>query len=133
MLLVNRTRNTSWSLVEDEVGMVTCPSFADTTVDHDASLPDTPKQMAGVCRKSCVRRERKIRGAGPVVTTSQSVGEEKIPRYRARDRIVLRSERHTEDSYLDSKKRNSSGRKNGLPTRYRTYTCNYARVKFDER
>ena len=34
-----------------------------TTVDHDASLSDTPKQMAGVCRKSCVRRERKIRAS----------------------------------------------------------------------
>lgn len=68
---------------------------------------------------------------GPVVTTSQSVEEEKILRYRVRDRIALRSERHTEDSYLGSasmctgKKRNSLV--DELLRKYRTYAQVHAR------
>ena len=83
------------------VGMVTCPSFADYGGPR-CIFVRYPEANGRYMSKELRQAGKKNTRAGPVVTTSQSVGEEKIPRYRARDRIVLRSERHTEDSYLES-------------------------------
>ncbi|KAK1116587.1 hypothetical protein K0M31_018269 [Melipona bicolor] len=79
--------------------MVTCPSFADYGGPR-CIFVQYPEANGRYMSKELRQAGKKNTRAGPVVTTSQSVGEEKIPRYRARDRIVLRSERHTEDSYL---------------------------------
>lgn len=56
-LLVNRTRNTG--RLSEIVGGWLRVLVSRTTVDHDASLSDAPKQMVGICRKSYVRREEK--------------------------------------------------------------------------
>lgn len=94
-------------------GMITCPSFAGYSGPRCIFIrcPEANGRYTYVERVAS--GEKKNLRIGPVVTTSQSTREEKNSKISC-VRFALRSERHTEDSYLGSvsmyvsKKRNSA-------------------------